>query len=120
MLESAARTPEREVCGLIFGTGDDTVTDIQECVNVADNPEDAFEIDPASLIAAHKAERSGGPALIGCYHSHPNGVEKPSLRDAESDLGAPSLWLIVAGNQLAAWRSTGSGMFERVEIDSTD
>jgi proteasome lid subunit RPN8/RPN11 len=120
MLEEAARIPDREVCGLVFGTGDDTVTDIQECINVAASPEDSFEIDPAALIAAHKAERAGGPSLIGCYHSHPNGVEKPSLRDAESDGRAHSLWLIIADNKLVAWRSAGSGTFERVEIDSTD
>jgi proteasome lid subunit RPN8/RPN11 len=120
MLEEAARMPDREVCGLIFGVGDDDVTEIQQCANVAANPESAFEIDPGALIAAHKAERSGGPALIGCYHSHPNGVEKPSLRDAESDGRAHSLWLIIADNKLVAWRSAGSGTFERVEIDSTD
>ena len=120
MLESAARTPEQEVCGLIFGTGDNTVTDIQKCANVAYNPEDAFEIDPASLIAAHKAERAGGPSLIGCYHSHPNGVPTPSLRDIESGWGMNVLWLIVAGNQLTAWRSTGPGRLDRVELDAVD
>ena len=120
MLEAAARSPEREVCGLIFGVGGNKVTDIRQCANVAANPEGEFEIDPIALIAAHKAERAGGPSLIGCYHSHPNGVEKPSVRDAESDLGTPSLWLIVAGDQLTAWQSAGAGRFIRVEIDTTD
>lgn len=120
MLEEAARTPDREVCGLIFGIQGVTVTEIQQCTNVAASPENTFEIDPAALIAAHKAERAGGPSLIGCYHSHPDGVEKPSLRDAESDRRTPSLWLIIAGEKLAAWRSAGSGKFERVGIDSTD
>ena len=120
MLEDATRTPEREVCGLLFGLRDDIVTDIRACTNVAGNPADAFEVDPTSLIAAHKAERAGGPILIGCYHSHPNGAEKPSIRDAESGWGTNFLWLIVASEQLTAWRSTRSGMFERVIIDTTD
>ena len=120
MLENAERTPEREVCGLIFGTRDDEVTDIQECANVAGSPTDAFEIDPASLIAAHKTERAGGPSLIGCYHSHPNGVSKPSLRDVEAGSGMNFLWLIVAGSQVWAWRSSSLGTFDRVEIDAAD
>ena len=32
-----------------------------------------LEIDPAKLIAALRAERGGGPAVVGCYHSHPRG-----------------------------------------------
>ena len=120
LLAEAVATPEREVCGLLFGSNPDSVTMIRSCENIAANPVDSFEIDPASLIAAHKAARAGGPSLIGCYHSHPNGVPKPSPRDVESGWGMNSLWLIVAGNQLTAWRSTGAGMLERVEIDATD
>ena len=30
---------------------------------------------PAALIAAHRAQRHGGPTLIGHFHSHPTGLE---------------------------------------------
>ena len=120
LLAEAAATPEREVCGLLFGSNPDSVTMIRSCENIAENPVDSFEIDPSSLIAAHKAEREGGPSLIGCYHSHPNGVSKPSLRDVEAGWGMNFLWLIVAGSQVWAWRSTSLGTFDRVEIDATD
>ena len=120
MLAEAAAAPEREVCGLLFGMADKEVTTIRTCANVAANPADTFEIDPALLIAAHKAQRSGGPALIGCYHSHPNGAGEPSLRDLESANGEQELWLIIAGNSLRAWRMSGEGQAEEVRIVSPD
>jgi proteasome lid subunit RPN8/RPN11 len=118
LLAEAAATPEREVCGLLFGPVADVVTDVRPCANIAMNPADRFEIDPAALIGAHKAERAGGPRLVGCYHSHPNGVGEPSVRDREAAWGSDTFWLIVAGDRLAAWRNTGPGAFERVEIAS--
>ena len=81
LLALAAAEPEREVCGLLFG-GSERIDAIQPCANVSENPADSFEIDPAALIAAHKDARAGGRRLIGCYHSHPNGVPEPSARDA--------------------------------------
>lgn len=120
MLAEAAAAPETEVCGLLFGIEGDAVTAIQSCANVAVRPVDTFEIDPASLIAAHKAQRSGGPTLIGCYHSHPNGVGTPSLRDGESADGGQKLWLIVADNRIRAWLVAGQGRFEEVAIVSPD
>ena len=118
LLAEAAATPEREVCGLLFGITADTVTMIRACENIAANPADNFEIDPVALIAAHKAERAGGPRLIGCYHSHPNGVDEPSARDREAAWGNDTLWLIIAANRLAAWKNSDVGAFARVEIES--
>lgn len=120
MLAEAAAAPEREVCGLLFGTEGVEVTAIQPCANVAAKPADTFEIDPASLIAAHKAQRSGGPTLIGCYHSHPNGAGMPSPRDGESSDGGQKLWLIVADNRVRAWHVAGRGRFDEVAIVSPD
>lgn len=118
LLAEAAATPEHEVCGLLFGPAADVVTKVQPCANIASNPVDTFEIDPAALIAAHKAERAGRARLIGCYHSHPNGVDAPSVRDREAAWGNDAIWLIVAGDRLAAWKNTGPGAFERVDIES--
>ena len=120
MLAEAASAPGREVCGLLFGTEGEAVTAIQPCTNVATDPADSFEIDPASLIAAHKAQRTGGPGLIGCYHSHPDGAGEPSLRDRESAERQLGLWLIVACNRLSAWRLTRQGRFKEVRIVNSD
>ncbi len=98
----AAETPGVEVCGLLFGTVE-AVERVQRCENVADRPTTRFEIDPAALIAAHKAERAGGAKLIGHYHSHPGGVCAPSEADRAEAFEAGQYWLIIAGAEMGLW-----------------
>jgi desampylase len=110
----AAADPAREVCGLLFGS-DDHVTAVQQVPNVADDPSRHFEIDPAALFAALRAERAGGPRLAGYYHSHPNGRAEPSERDRESAAPDGRLWLIVIADAVTGWRARPDG-FGPVEI----
>ncbi|MDB5686459.1 MAG: hypothetical protein JWR77_1048 [Rhizorhabdus sp.] len=112
----AAEEPDREICGLLLGTGGH-VSALLRCANVASEPEKRFEIDPAALIAAHRAARSGADAPIGHYHSHPSGLAVPSACDAAmADPG--HFWLIVAGNEIGCWWAKAGGsidnMFDRV------
>lgn len=108
----AAEEPEREVCGLLLGTGAE-VSRVVRCANVAPDPRRHFEIDPAALIAAHRAGRGGGPRPIGHYHSHPSGAATPSARDAAmAETG--SFWLIVAGDGIGCWWSVRGGAIERM------
>ncbi len=104
----AAAAPGREVCGLLFGA-DGRVTDHLPCANVAAHPRDSFEIDPAALIAAYRAERAGGRRIVGCYHSHPSGRAEPSGRDAEAAGVADWLWLIAGGGEIRGWRVVAGG-----------
>lgn len=99
----AAETPDIEVCGLLFGDVGE-ITGAQRCANVADSPATSFEVDPAALIAAYKAQRSGGARLIGHYHSHPNGVCAPSETDRAAALDVGRYWMIVAGDEVGLWR----------------
>ena len=103
LLALAAASPDREVCGLLFGD-DLAITAIRQTVNVSLSPHDSFEIEPAALIAAHRAMREGGPRLVGCYHSHPNGLCRPSLRDLAVMRGGLDTWLILAAGELSLWR----------------
>jgi proteasome lid subunit RPN8/RPN11 len=57
---------------------------------------DRFEIDPADHFAAIRAARANGHAIVGCYHSHPNGKPEPSARDAEGAWDGDFVWLIMA------------------------
>ena len=114
LLALAAAEPDREVCGLLFG-GAARIESIRPCVNVSASPADSFEIDPAALIAAHKAERAGGPNVVGCYHSHPNGLCEPSARDAASAVEG-QLWLIVSSGEIGAWRFEGASGFARLAL----
>jgi proteasome lid subunit RPN8/RPN11 len=111
ILRDAAASPHAEICGLLLGTAT-AITAIRPCRNVAADPARRFEIDPAALIAAHRAARSDGPAVIGHYHSHPNGDPRPSPRDAESALPDGTLWLIAGGGVLRGWRAGAAGTVE--------
>ena len=112
----AAETPDAEVCGLLFGTVE-AVERVQRCANVADQPETRFEIDPAALIAAHKAERAGGAKLIGHYHSHPNGLFALSQTDRAEALDVGQHWLIIAKAEIGLWHVIAPHHFVVCEID---
>jgi proteasome lid subunit RPN8/RPN11 len=113
----------REVCGLLFGTAE-AITAHEPARNVAIDPRCAFEIDPAALLAAHRAQRNGGPALIGCYHSHPSGSSDPSPRDAADAAPNGWLWLIIGRGGARLWRAgvTGErhGRFDPVALACVD
>ncbi|HET8612552.1 MAG TPA: Mov34/MPN/PAD-1 family protein, partial [Sphingomonas sp.] len=107
ILAEAAADPEREVCGLLLGVPrlsvraersrgtryeravrdasfdyarDERVIQVVPTRNVAPDPALSFEVDPAALFTAIRAERGGGARLIGHYHSHPGGSPAPSPR----------------------------------------
>jgi proteasome lid subunit RPN8/RPN11 len=110
LLAEAAATPTLEICGLLFGTPD-RIDAAQRTHNVAADPSAWFEVDPAALFAALRAERAGGAALIGHYHSHPNGRAVPSPRDlAAAEPGR--LWLIIGGGVARAWRAQAADFRE--------
>lgn len=98
---------DREVCGLLFG-GPDRVNACLPARNVAPDPFRAFEIDPAALLRAHREQRRGGPAIVGCFHSHPGGSSEPSARDAADAEPNGWLWLIV-GREPRLWRAVPTG-----------
>jgi proteasome lid subunit RPN8/RPN11 len=81
--------------------------------NVAADPESAFEVDPALLLRAHREAREGGHAILGWYHSHPDGVAEPSAVDAARAVEDGKLWLIVAGERLALYVAGGGAIRNR-------
>ena len=108
ILAEAGAAADREVCGLLFGDTD-RIDEARAAGNVAVDPLHHFEIDPAALFAAMRAERSGGPRFVGHYHSHPSGSTEPSARDAAATCQPGRLWLIVADGEAALWRERPGG-----------
>lgn len=108
LLEAAAETPDREVCGLLLGTPV-RIEAMLPCRNVAPDPHVAFEIDPSQLIAAYRAERGGGPRIVGCYHSHPVGAPTPSARDAAAAAPDDWIWAILAEGGAGWYRAVEHG-----------
>ncbi len=94
--EAARAAFPRECCGLMEGV-EGRVTALHPGRNLAEAP-DRFEIDPRDHIAAVKAARARGHAIIGCYHSHPNGEAQPSRHDLSGAGEYGFLWLIAASD----------------------
>ena len=123
LLAEAAASPGHEVCGLLYG-GKSDIQGALAAVNMSSHPADSFEIDPAALFAAIRAERAGGPCVIGHYHSHPRGSARPSPRDAAAALDSGRLWLILGADGASAWRALPGGpvegAFEAVSLAISD
>jgi len=106
----AARAAPEEACGLLLGEAE-RVLEARPAANVALDKARRFEVDPQALIDAHRAERRGGPRLLGYYHSHPAGPPEPSAVDRETAARDGRLWAIAAHGQVRFWRD-GEGGFE--------
>jgi proteasome lid subunit RPN8/RPN11 len=100
--EAEAAFPD-EACGLLLGR-EGRIDQVQPARNVHPDPGRHFEIDPRALVEAHRAARSGGPEVIGYYHSHPAGPAAPSAADREAAAGDGRVWAIVGGGEVRFWR----------------
>lgn len=113
MLAAAAAAHPREACGILLGTGqpdgDGHVAAATVAANLHPDPERHFEIDPAALIAAHRAARTGGPQVLGYWHSHPNGLAGPSATDRAHATGDRRVWAIVASGAITVWLDASDG-----------
>jgi len=115
IIAAARRQHPNEACGLLLGR-DGVIAIAQDAANIAAAPQHHFEIDPATLVAAHRAARSGGPAVLGYFHSHPTGAAAPSATDRAMAAGDGRIWAIVAAGTVALWRDAPSG-FEPLSYD---
>lgn len=114
---AAEAAAPQEACGLLFG-GDEAIDTANVTVNVAKNPLTHFEIDPAALFAALRAERRGGPNVAGYWHSHPSGDARPSETDAVMAAADGRVWVIVTAREIRAWRAGKAGLHGRfVDMD---
>lgn len=112
LLAEAGKAAPRECCGLLLGhvaEGRERIERAVPAANVSPEPLTRFEIDPLALLAAHKAARSGGPRVLGYFHSHPTGHLVPSATDCEHSTGDLRVWAIVAGGEVAFWRDSEKG-----------
>ncbi|QFT76962.1 Mov34/MPN/PAD-1 family protein [Erythrobacter sp. THAF29] len=118
-LDRASRSAyPREACGLLLGEGERISTFI-ETRNVHATPETHFEIDPQSLIDAHRSSRHGGPEILGHFHSHPQGDAEPSSTDLELAAGDGKVWAIWGRGDLRFYRSGKAG-FEALSLHIVD
>ncbi|GAA0483064.1 hypothetical protein GCM10009096_26800 [Parasphingorhabdus litoris] len=116
----ARETAPEEACGLLFGDNG-RVSSFKVTQNVAENRLRHFEIDPVDLISAERAMRDNGPRIIGYYHSHPSGAVGPSQTDAAMAAPDDRIWLIINGQDAAAWQAVENGeiygRFDPITLD---
>lgn len=95
--EAKAAFP-RECCGLIEGVASDDGFEARALHPARNDAEasDRFDIAPDDHLKASRLARANGHSLIGCYHSHPNGVAEPSRHDLAGAGEEDFLWLIAA------------------------
>ena len=88
LTQHARREYPRECCGILLGRrrGSDGFVDefvLADNIAVGDRRTN-YQIDWKTLFATVRRTRDGPRALIGFYHSHPDGSGSPSEKDAES------------------------------------
>ena len=118
MAAHAARALPDEACGILLGSPG-RIEQALPAANVAPDPARRFEIDPAALIAAHRAAREGGSPVIGYYHSHPDGLARPSAIDRAMAAHDDAVWAILGGNEINFWRDGMKG-FEALSYTLAD
>lgn len=82
MREEAAKAPVQECCGLLAGH-DGIITHIFPATNAHSQPATAYEIAPQELFQFMRDIRARNLQLLGIYHSHPRGENRPSPTDIE-------------------------------------
>jgi proteasome lid subunit RPN8/RPN11 len=78
----ARRDAAHECCGLLAGR-EGIIKHAFAAINVASHPSKEYEIAPEELFRLMREIRAAGLELLGIYHSHPSGENRPSPRDIE-------------------------------------
>ncbi|NTZ42295.1 M67 family metallopeptidase [Altererythrobacter sp. SALINAS58] len=108
MCDHAALSHPEEACGLLLGTGF-RIVEYAPAANVHPQPRTHFEIDPIALIAAHKAARARGTAIVGYFHSHPQGPARPSATDSAMAAHDGAVWAIWGEGGINFWKDEADG-----------
>jgi proteasome lid subunit RPN8/RPN11 len=95
----ARQNPSVECCGLLGGR-DGSITSIHPAPNRLESAY-AYEIAPVDLFRLMREIRAAGEDLVGIYHSHPVGENRPSARDLELAFYPEVAYLIVSPSGVA-------------------
>jgi proteasome lid subunit RPN8/RPN11 len=114
-----------EACALIVGRGDPPeALRLVPCTNIAEDKRRRFEVDPAERIRLEMALRGTPERLVGIWHSHPDGMARPSVTDASMVYEPALVWLITGCSngrtcETKAFRPKGDG-FEDMGIEGVE
>jgi proteasome lid subunit RPN8/RPN11 len=97
LLEQARQEPQKECCGLLAGRGG-AITRVFPATNAADDSTRMYEIAPEELFRLMHEIRAAGLELLGIYHSHPAGENRPSVHDIERAYYPAAAYFILSPN----------------------
>jgi proteasome lid subunit RPN8/RPN11 len=94
--DEAEKVFPAECCGLLIGRGSESleVTDVITADNMSESS-DRFLIDPQVQFDWMRKLRGTERRIVGHYHSHPNGLAKPSNYDEAVAVDRHQVWIIV-------------------------
>ena len=103
MRRHVSRRAPLEACGLLAGKNDRA--EMTFGVPNADRSPVRFRMEPRAQWRAFQRIESAGLDLVGIYHSHPNGPDRPSPTDIAESMYpvAQVIWFRVDGE----WRARG-------------
>ena len=126
ILLAAGRAYPNECCGLLEGTDAPDgwiATAAHNAANLAEDPSRHFLIDPQAQFDLMRALRGKDTRIVGCFHSHPDGVAEPSKTDRAEAYETDFLYLIAAGAPdagftLRAYLFDGAKGFAAIDLRS--
>jgi proteasome lid subunit RPN8/RPN11 len=94
IVDHARGAAPAECCGLLIGSPE-AIVDAVRARNLSADP-NRFLLDPRDHIAARRAARARGLAVVGFYHSHPHSPAYPSPTDIAEAAYPESVQMIVS------------------------
>ena len=112
MRRHVSRLAPLEACGLLAGK--DNRVEMTLGIRNEERSGVRFRMEPRAQWRAFQRIEAGGLELLGIYHSHPNGPDRPSQTDIAESMYpvAQIIWVRVDGK----WRVRGF----RIEGGKTD
>ena len=116
-----------ETCGLLVGLEQAGLTRVRRAVQarnlVVERARDRYDLDPRDHLAADRAAREQGLAIVGIWHSHPDHTAAPSETDRAAAWEGWSYLILSVGSagleDLRSWRLSG-GEFRQEDVRSTN
>ena len=101
----AAFSLPNECCGLLAGllAGRDAVVRFVYPLTNSNPSPTSFTIDPTEHFHSWRHATANGWDLIGAFHSHPGGPDRPSRTDLALANEPDWVYLIVASGEISGW-----------------
>ena len=114
-----AERSEVEVCGFLFGRGEEETFRVEEVRFITNrlNSPTEFEMESLEMIGAIDEAEEKGLEVVGIFHSHPKCPPKPSGRDLSGMELWPVVWLIVDEKENYGAYILKDGRVEEVPVE---